>query len=201
MTDISEFSIINNKKILIISFGGSLSKIGGILPFEFLRYLNTNYKKTCDLMFFIDKNKCWYHKGITGISNNIPETKIYIENKIKDKYDKIIFIGVSAGGYAAILFGSLCNVDHVIAFNPQTYLENPIDEIYRDIKKFINNKTKYLLFGQTDITDQNDIHNIKYCEHLKEFDNVKIIKKENFTIPNLRDTGELKYIIDNIIKI
>jgi hypothetical protein len=34
----------------------------------------------------------------------------------------------SAGGYASILFDSICNnVDHVIAFIPQTILISPIN--------------------------------------------------------------------------
>ena len=97
----------------------------GVLPFEFLTYLSKTYSRNTDLYFYIDKNQCWYHKGIEGISNNIDETVIYLKTLIKkNNYKKIIFMGVSAGGYA-ILFGSLCNVNSVISFIPRTKLVNP----------------------------------------------------------------------------
>ena len=101
--------------------------MGGIPPFEFLNYLSSIYKNTHDLLFHIDKNQCHYHRGLDGITKNIDETILYLNNMIQH-YEKVIFIGVSAGGYAAILFGSLCkNVHHVIGFIPQTILQNPID--------------------------------------------------------------------------
>lgn len=37
-------------------------------------------------------------------------------------------MGVLAGGYTSILFGSLCNVSNVIAFIPRTKLINPINK-------------------------------------------------------------------------
>ena len=133
----SEHKIIReNSENLIICFGGMGLKMGGILPFEFLNYLSKTYKKNIDLYFFIDKNQCWYHKGIDGITNNIDETVLYINSIIKkSNYKKILFMGVSSGGYASILFGSLCNVTNVIAFKPRTKLIDPIN------KKYVNHKS------------------------------------------------------------
>ena len=31
----------------------------------------SNYTNTCDLIFFIDKDQCWYHKGIKNITNKV----------------------------------------------------------------------------------------------------------------------------------
>jgi hypothetical protein len=42
------YQLIKNNKNLIISFGGSALKFGGILPFDFLRYLSSNYEDKCD---------------------------------------------------------------------------------------------------------------------------------------------------------
>ena len=51
-------------------------------------------------------------------------------------------MGVSAGGYASILFGSLCNVSSVIAFIPRTKLINPINKLEKhlDDKKICRKK-------------------------------------------------------------
>jgi predicted esterase YcpF (UPF0227 family) len=197
----SEYKIINNNKNLIICFGGFLLKMGGILPFEFLNYLSSIYQNECDLVFFIDHKQCWYHKGIQGITSNIDETALYINSIIKDKYYKnIIFMGNSAGGYAAILFGSICNVSHVISFIPQTILENPIDSNYSNLKDIINKTTKYTIYGNTNTNDT--LHNISHCENIDCFTNVKLIKTNDVTlkiVKKMRDNGDIKRIIDNII--
>ena len=195
----SEHKIINGNKILIVCFGGMALQFGGILPFEFLNYLSSEYVDKCDLYFFIDKNQCWYHKGIQDITNNIDESVIYINDIIKN-YEKVLFMGVSAGGYGAILFGSLCNnVNNVISFIPQTILNNPINSEYSNLKNIINKKTNYLLYGDLSIQDINNNHHISHCENLEEFTNVTIIKGENCILKNLRDNGYIKNLIDSII--
>ena len=197
----NEYKIINKNKNLIISFGGSALQIGGILPFEFLKYLSSIYTHICDLIFFIDIHHCWYHKGIEGISNNIDETIYYLNSIIKNgNYDKIIFMGVSAGGYAAILFGSLCdNVNYVISFVPQTILKNPINFNYSNLKNVINKYTTYILYGNKNIQNIDDLHHISHCENIKHFINVKIIENNSCNFKELRDNGFIKKIIDNII--
>jgi len=205
----SEYKIINGNKTLIVCFGGMALQFGGILPFEFLNYLSSLYLDTCDLYFFIDKNQCWYQKGIQGISNNIDETIFYINNTIKNRnYKKVLFMGVSAGGYAAILFGSLCNnVNNIISFIPQTILKNPINTLlknpinsnYSNLKNVINNKSSYFLYGDKSIEDSNNEHHISHCENLEHFSNVKIIKGENCKLKELRDSGYIKNLIDTII--
>ena len=130
-----------------------------------------------DLYFYIDKKQCWYHKGIDGITNNIEDTVLYLNSIIKkSNYKKILFMGVSAGGYASILFGSLCNINNDIAFIPRTRLINPLNEKYGDLKNIINNQTKFLLYGDTNVQNKNDNHHISQCNNLECFKNVKIIR-------------------------
>ena len=197
----SEYKIINNSKNLIICFGGLALQMSLIPPFEFLNYLSKTYKNNVDLYFYVDKNQCWYHKGIDGITNNIEDTVTYLNNIInKSCYEKIIFMGVSAGGYASILFGSLCNVNNVIAFIPQTILNNPIDVKYCNLKSIINKKTNYILYGDKSVNNNNDLHHISQCTNLKDFNNVEIIIYNNINMKIIRDNGTLKKIIDNIIE-
>ena len=192
--------IINNSENLIICFGGKALKMGGILPFEFLNYLSKTYKKNVDLYFFIDKRQSWYHKGIAGITKNIDDTVLYLNSIINKKnYKKIIFMGVSAGGYASILFGSLCNVSSVIAFIPRTKLINPINKKYGDLKLIVNNQTNYILHGNTKIKNKNNNHHISQCNNLKCFQNVKIIYHNGLKMKLLRDNGTIKKILDNIL--
>lgn len=196
----SEYKIFNNNNKLIVSFGGMGLQMGGILPFEFLNYLSSTYTD-CDLLFYIDKNQCWYHKGIYDITNNIDDTVLYLNNIIKDgNYEKVIFMGTSSGGYASILFGSLCNnVNNVISFIPQTILNNPIDLNYSNLKNIINKNTKYILYGDTSIQNKYNTHHIRHCENIDCFSNVKIIKDNGFTMKQLRDNGSIKKIIDDCL--
>jgi hypothetical protein len=184
-------SIINGNKNVIIIFGGISPSFGGTLPFEFLNYLSSNFKNTHDLYFFIDEHQCWYHKGIKGITNNINETVIYLKNLIAN-YDEVIFMGTSAGGYASILFGSLCNVHKVISFIPQTILENPINTIYKNLKNVINPNVNYILHG--DINSQG-VHHISHCENIKG-KNIKIIRDDKFNMKLIRDNGTIKNYIN-----
>lgn len=196
-----EHKILNGNKNLIICFGGMALKFAGILPFEFLNYLSAIYKNDCDLIFYVDNNQCWYHKGVKDITNNIDETILYLNNIIKDgNYEKVIFMGTSAGGYASILFGSMCsNVDNVISFVPQTKLKKPINSIYGNLKNIINKNTEYLLCGNTSIENIHDSHHISHCENIECFTNVKIIRNNGVTLKELRDSGFIKKIIDDII--
>ena len=134
----SVHTIINKNTGLIICFGGMAQQFLGIPPFEFLNYLSKIYTTTCDLYFIVDKNQCWYHKGIDGITTTIDETIVYLDEIIvKGNYDKVLFMGTSAGGYGAILFGSLCkHVTHVISFVPQTIIETYIDNHYLNLKHY-----------------------------------------------------------------
>tara|TARA_B100000886_G_scaffold277597_1_gene201582 strand:+ start:580 stop:1221 length:642 start_codon:yes stop_codon:yes gene_type:complete len=196
----SEHKIIkNNSENLIICFGGMALKMGGILPFEFLNYLSKTFQKNTDLYFYIDKNQCWYHKGIDGITNNIDDTVLYLNSIIKkSNYKKILFMGVSAGGYASILFGSLCNVSSVIAFIPRTKLDDAIDKKYQDLKTVINNQTEYVLHGDVEEIESKN-HHISQCIYLDCFKNVKVICNKGLDMRVLRDNGTIKKHIDNIL--
>jgi hypothetical protein len=194
----SIYTILNGNKKLIVCFGGMALLFGGILPFEFLNYLSSIYTNECDLLFFIDKKQCWYHNGIYGITKNIHETRLYLNNIIAN-YDKVIFMGTSSGGYAAILFGSLCNVNYVIGFIPQTRIDNPKDEKYKNLKDIINNKTLYILHGDISVQNYNDIHHISHCENIEHFTNVKIVRHNGLNMRTIRDNGLIKTQIDQIL--
>jgi len=199
----SELSMIRGNKTLICCFGGMALKMGGIPPFEFVRYLSSIYTGVCDLLFYIDTRRCCYHNGIEGISYNIEDTVDYLNHKIHShKYNKIIFMGVSAGGYASILFGSLCaDVSHVISFIPKVKLSTPVNKKYENLKDIVNSNTttKYILFGDMSITNIDDHHHISQCEILESFPNVSVIRKSRVDMKILRDTGVIKNVIDNIL--
>jgi hypothetical protein len=199
-----ELKIINNSKNVIICFSGIGKQFGQIQPFEFLNHLTKTYENNVDLYFFIDNYQCWYHKGfnddhVTSIDNTVEYLNTIIKN---GNYEKIIFMGTSAGGYASILFGSLCNVTNVIAFIPQTILREKhcMDSKYQNLNKFINKTTKYVLYGDATVTGVGEYHHVSHCLNIKNNPNVKVkIQKQPIVMKELRDKGIIKMEIDKIL--
>ena len=191
-----------NKDLVIISFGGIAKQFAGTPPFEFLRFLHQKFPQY-DKYFYTDQHQNWYHKGIAGISTNIEETRDYLQNVIRD-YKNVLFLGISAGGYAAILFGSMLQVTTILAFIPQTRLktcENGIEmnPSYLDLRNYIVHSTQYYIYGNPSILDENDHHHVSHCEHIADFPNVHLTLVDDLNIPKMRDNGELYKIISEIV--
>lgn len=72
-------------------------------------------------IFLRDVFKQWY---LTGINADIPTQEKLLEF-LKEETNgyRVVTIGSSAGGYAAVYFGQRLNADYVIAFNAQFSLE------------------------------------------------------------------------------
>lgn len=189
---------IVDSETLIISFAGHDRIFGGIPRFEFVNFME-KYFKNVSRHFYTDKYLNSYHQGIHEITNNIDETIDYLRNEIKN-YKNVICLGVSSGGYAAILFGSLLNINYVLAFIPQTLRRNKnIDEKYRDICRFINGTTKYYLYGDLSVSNVMDCHHISHCERISHHSNVFLIKKKYIRVTEMRDTGELYAILNSLV--
>ncbi len=104
---------------LLVSFGGIKQGLG-IPVFEFF---NSIADIPCDKIFLRDFHQAWYQKGVDADLNHIDKLIEDLRNTIFQRnYKSICFIGNSMGAYAAILFGSILNVDTVIAFAPQSFI-------------------------------------------------------------------------------
>jgi len=183
---------------LFVSFAGHDLVYGGIPRFEFVQFFDKHFSNI-NRHFYIDKFKTSYHNGIYGISTNIDETAEYLKREIQN-YKNVVFLGVSSGGYAAILFGSLLNVKSVVAFIPQTIRRyKDVDEKYRDLKPYINNTTKYYLLCDSSITNVYDPHHMSHCTRIYNNFNVFIKDKPRISLKKMRDSGELYAIMTNVI--
>ena len=194
----SELKIINNSDKLIVSFGGCLQHFKDKQTFEFYNFLNKNFS-SYDKYFYIDIHFKWYHKGIDGISSNIDETIIYLKNIVKD-YKEVCFVGTSAGGYAAILFGSVLNINKVLAFIPQTIIEgDDLNTSYTNLNNVINKTTRYYLYGDVNVLYLNNLHHIKHCYSIGHHKNVVLNIKKGLDMKEMRDSGELLEIFSNLL--
>ena len=188
-------------RYLIVCFGGLFDKFGGINRFEFSNHLSKVYNdRNIDILFYIDKKQRWYHEGIDGLTKTIDETAQYLRKQIASvTYERVLFMGTSAGGYASILFGSLCGVHTVVAYFPQTTHKKRMTESkYYDLKHNLVANTNYVIHG--DMTDRSGgNHSILECEHICVSQNVKLVKHKGFNMKKLRDTGVIKSQIDEAL--
>jgi hypothetical protein len=105
---------------LLILFGGIA---GGVsMPvFEFFR-MTAGYpaKKA----FLRDPRRGWYQLGLPGVGETAADVRRLLDEVIaRSGAERVVMAGASAGGYAALLFGTWCRADEVIAFSPQTFID------------------------------------------------------------------------------
>jgi hypothetical protein len=171
--NVSDSELIRNyvgggAKTLVIAFSGNgLDTSYGSaeeIRFECVRSLTQYFSvEAVDIRFYRDMTRTWYHRGLPGITRDIDSAVSYL-NKVMRPYDQVVMIGASAGGFATILFGSLCmNVQNGIAWVPQTdltvlggdtdwkyMLQNSDGSLqrtrYLDLKPLIKEGTKYILY-------------------------------------------------------
>ena len=111
--------------VLFLSFGG-VRMGSGMPPFEFTASLSS---KGVPGYFIKDFRQSWYHEGLLGISEDLEGTHRYLQQLVaRHNCKRLVTLGNSAGGYAAILFGALLGADRVTAFAPQV-------EVTRDVVK------------------------------------------------------------------
>jgi hypothetical protein len=116
----------------LIAFGG-ISLGLGMPVFEFFRTLTS---LGIDVLFIRDPKQGWYQRSIPGLGNRASEiaenvmalTGTLFPNK------KIVTVGNSMGGYAALMFGCLCGFEKVLAFCPQTFISPELRSKHGDLR-------------------------------------------------------------------
>lgn len=115
--------------ILLIAFGGMNSRMG-MPPFEFFRIAQDYPVKK---IFLRDLRQSWYQKGLPKIGKNAKGVFKYLKAETNQlNPQKIVMTGSSAGGLAALLFGYLLEVDLVLSFAPQTFIDTHTCFIVKD---------------------------------------------------------------------
>jgi hypothetical protein len=184
---------------IVVSFAGHGLKFGGVPRPEFYNFLTKNFS-SIDILLLVDFNCRCYHQGLKGITTNVDETAKYIQDIICS-YTKVIFVGVSAGGYAAILFGSLLNVNDVIAITPQTKLKALFfDDSYKDLTNLVNPTTNYVLIADTSVEHPEHMHHSSHCERIEHYKNVVVLRKNKVDVAQMRDDGSLLDLFRSVIK-
>lgn len=176
-----------NYDILYVCFAGFYPDEKGVPVFEFKNLLN---KVDASLLFVRDVYKCWYQLGISGLGSSLEQSISFMKEFIKP-YKKVVMVGNSMGGYAALLFGAVINPSKVIAISPQTYLKN--DELLYDdrwseyfvrARKFNNNE------------DYLDLRNFSNCKKEQTLKNEVAIY---YSINDVKDKSHVDLISESNI--
>lgn len=189
------FKSVTNE-VIIVTFSGRQQGLATLTLFEFTSFLEKTFP-LYDKIYCRDEKVKWYNHGLTGLTANVNQTLKLLNDKIAG-YKRVIFVGASMGGYAALLFGSILKVDAVVAFRPQTYIRkciNDYDPNYEDVIPFINDTTKYYIYGDSALEDPDDIHSIQHCYriiHTSPYSDIKFKAFNNFDLKVYKDTGRLK---------
>lgn len=114
---------------LYIFFGGMAAGIA-MPPFEFYRAARI---VDDNKLFLRDFAQCWYHAGLPGYSRDLSSTADYLRRRIGELgARRVVFVGNSMGGYAAMLFAARLGFGEVIAFAPQTFVSPRLRFRHRD---------------------------------------------------------------------
>lgn len=116
-----------------------------ILEKNKFEWYNTRIIKGEKHIFIRDIKKQWYLTGINSQINSIE--KLYEFLHAETLGYKTISIGSSAGGYAAVLFGSMLNSETVLTFNGQFMLS---DLLGSSPKKYSSETIDPIVFREKD---------------------------------------------------
>jgi len=166
---IQDFKNEDHLIIALSSYGQKYEWFGKI------RDLESEYKFS--KLWVRDLASAYWHGNYPVLGDGPFVLAEFLKDKIQEsKTKKVMMMGLSMGGYGAIMFGCLCNVDLVLSFSGQTYLPADrrkkynldekwegldINRKYTDLKNIFHefnehNKTLYqLFFGIDNITDSN----------------------------------------------
>ena len=189
-TNISYVKIGNGNKKLVVNFASN-SHDG----FEQKKSLmSLKYERNDFDVLYLRNRARWYIGGLNGIGKNINHTIAFLKKEFS-KYDKVLCIGFSAGGYASFLFGSLLNINKVVAIDAQTdleYVKNKLPYYYKlasrakecpttwskynKIFEVINYNVTYNVFYKSSeklkTTEDHVLHGNYHYDLIKHFPNV-----------------------------
>jgi pimeloyl-ACP methyl ester carboxylesterase len=116
---------------LMIVFAGIRGELG-IPSYDFLSISATQGVKR---LFLRDHHRSWYHLGVLGLAGSVDELVAELRRMIEGcGAERVVLVGNSAGGYAALLYAGLLGADAALAFSPRTFFSWPARLRRRDFR-------------------------------------------------------------------
>jgi hypothetical protein len=109
-----------DSRVLFIAFSGLRRSPGEKPGFSFINITGSLPAKK---LFVRDLTKTWYLTGLPGLTRGVEKTAEFFRNEIRSaNAARVVMVGYSLGGFAAMLYGMLVDADQVLAFSPQTFV-------------------------------------------------------------------------------
>lgn len=162
----SEYVYLNTEPgsdLLLVAF----SHVG--YPSGKFAFTNAFSHIKCNKLFINCPGNSWYQAGIPGLGDNIYSSARALHEIISSmKMRRTVFVGMSMGGYAALLYGLLTETNIILSFtaeimigekNTRSISENNIkifDPFYSNLSSLIfkNKNTQiFSIYGEQDLID------------------------------------------------
>jgi hypothetical protein len=108
----------HDSSTLVIAFAGLRGFLGGFPAFEFRKLLSSVHVKSA---YIRDHYAAWYHRGVVDVGPDVDSVVAKLR-QLENEAERVVMIGNSAGGYAALLFGAMLGCE-TYAFSPQTFVD------------------------------------------------------------------------------
>jgi hypothetical protein len=113
----------HDSRTLLLTFGG-MKSLAGLASFEFV---NLTQQLPVKRMFVRDPRQSWYHRGMPQHGTDLASVAGAVGDLLTEHdVERLVMAGNSAGGYAALVFGTLLGAQSVLCFAPQTVLDSRI---------------------------------------------------------------------------
>lgn len=201
----------------LVAFGGVRGGLG-IPPFEFFRVTQGLDTRR---IFARDLRQSWYLAGIEGLGSDPRGAAAGLRRVVGDGA-RVVTTGNSAGGFGAIVYGTLIGAEEVHAFSPQTVLTRATRAAWLDARWLPEMHHVRRLRGlDPDLLDLDrflsardrlpSIH-VHYCEdhrldrrHAERLRHVPRVRLHPYRegghalVAVLRDAGELRSILEGAL--
>jgi hypothetical protein len=105
---------------LLVAFSG----VAGDFAMPLFEFSALTASMPVTRVFVRDLRQAWYHRGLERRDKTLlGAADVLRELVAAQKPRRLVMTGASAGGYAALVFGTLLGADVVLCFSPQTLLE------------------------------------------------------------------------------
>lgn len=115
---------------VVIAFTGFYTPDGKAPAFQFTSLAS---ETAFSAILVMDPANTWYHGESPGIGTGCRALASYLAERTSG-YRRVICLGSSMGGYAALLFGRLLGADRVLAFSPQVVLDPAVLRAVGDLR-------------------------------------------------------------------
>jgi Flp pilus assembly protein TadD len=161
-TDFYRLEVQDGRDTLVLVFSHLEEPVGRFSLHRTVSHLDAN----CLLMN--TPQRSYYALGVPGLGNTVGETVASLRRIVAALQPRaVVTIGISMGGYAALLFGALLPADRILALSPETLLMLPgsrsraalrgrVQHDYPNLLPLLRNAQTgkiAVYFGETDLHD------------------------------------------------